>query len=149
MMTIVSSGGFFIKEQLIIMNKLDSIVISLCFLLSALNIFIFYELFRFSKNYNFKEDLSIIVLAFVTGFLLLFVFATTDNFYDIFLFVTTSLSTSGIALSVKSNFLYTNIFLILTFVGGSIYSTGSGFKLLRILFFIKKFSIEYSTWFLT
>ena len=142
MMTIVSSGGFFIKEQLIVMSKLDSIIISLCFLLSALNIFIFYELFRFGKNYNFKEDLSIIILAFVVAFSLLFIFATTDNFYDIFLFVTTSLSTSGIALPVKSNFLYINIFLILTFVGGSIYSTGSGFKLLRILFFIKKFLIE-------
>lgn len=142
MMTIVSSGGFYIKEHLLISNKIDSIVIASCFLLSSLNIFIFHQILKKDKNFNFNEDLKLIIFVFVISFLLLAIFPLRDNFYDIFLLVTTSISTSGIAIGKYSDSYFVNIFLVLTFIGGSIYSTGSGFKFLRMTFFIKKFLIE-------
>jgi len=142
MMTIVSSGGFYIEDKLSVFDIVDSLIISACFLLSALNIFIFYEIFKFSKNYNFKEDLNVIFVVLLISFLLLALFSKTDNFHEIFLMITTSISTSGIPLSIFPNPLLINFFIILTFVGGCLYSTGSGFKFLRILFFGKKFLME-------
>ena len=142
MMTIISSGGFLIQDYLLISNTQDSLIISFCFLLSSLNIFIFYELFKFSKNYNFNEDIYIFIMIFVISFLIIFIFPTVNNFHEIFLMVTTSISTSGLPLSLTPNPLLVNFFIILTFFGGCIYSTGSGFKFLRILFFGKKFLIE-------
>ena len=142
MMTIVSSGGFFIKQELILPNPIDKFILSISFLFSSLNIFILYELFRFSKNYNFKEDINIILLAFFSSFALLILFSFTDTFYDIFLLVSTSLATSGISLQINFNSSYLFFLLILTFIGGSVFSTGSGFKFLRILFFAKKYLIE-------
>lgn len=142
MMTAVSSGGFFIKQQLTLSNPLDKLIVSFSFLFSSLNIFILYEIFRFSKNYSFKEDFSVVILSLLLSSTLLVLFSFTDSFYDIFLLVTTSLSTSGISLKINFNSSYLFLLLILTFVGGSIYSTGGGFKFLRILFFVKKYSIE-------
>ena len=69
-------------------------------------------------------------------------FSFTDTFYDIFLLVSTSLATSGISLQINFNSSYLFFLLILTFIGGSVFSTGSGFKFLRILFFAKKYLIE-------
>ena len=142
MMTIVSSGGFFIQDNLLISSTQDSFIISFCFLLTSLNVFIFYELFKFSKNYNFNEDIYIVITVAVISFLIVFVFPSMNNFHEIFLMVTTSISTSGIPLSFSINSLLVNLFIILTFFGACLYSTGSGFKFLRILFFGKKFLIE-------
>lgn len=142
MMTIVSSGGFYVKEFLAPIQKLDTLIISTCFLLSSLNVFIFYEIFRFGKNYNFKEDLYVFVTVILATYILLFIFAKTESFYDLFILITTSISTSGISLVIKPNSLYLDLLLIFTFIGGSLYCTGSGFKLLRILFFAKKFLME-------
>jgi trk system potassium uptake protein TrkH len=142
MMTAASSGGFFIKQELILSNSLDKFIVSISFLFSSLNIFILYELFKFSKNYSFKEDMGVVILALLSSFALLILFSFTDSFYDIFLLVITSLSTSGINLQINFNSSYLFFLLILTFVGGSIFSTGSGFKFMRILFFVKKYLIE-------
>lgn len=142
MMTIVSSGGFYIKEYLLLSNKIDSIVIASCFLLSSLNIFIFHQIFKKGKNFNFNEDFKLIIFVFAISFLLLVTFSHRNNFHDIFLLVTTSISTSGIAIGKYSDSYFVNIFLLLTFIGGSIYSTGAGFKFLRMVFFIKKFLTE-------
>ena len=49
MMTIVSSGGFYVKEFLAPIHKLDTLIISTCFLLSSLNLFIFYEILDLEK----------------------------------------------------------------------------------------------------
>ena len=141
-MTAVSSGGFFIKQKLFIFSQLDKFIVAISFLFSSLNIFIFYELFKFSKKYNFKEDIAIIIFSFFLSFLILLVFSQLDNFYNILLFVSTSISTSGIALGTNTKLPYVFVLLVLTFVGGSILSTGGGFKLLRVMLFIKKFSIE-------
>ena len=142
MMTAASSGGFFIKQELTLSNSLDKFIVSISFLFSSLNIFILYELFKYSKNYSFTEDMGVVILALLSSFALLILFSFTDSFYDIFLLVTTSLSTSGISLQLNFNSSYLFFLLILTFVGGSIFSTGSGFKFMRILFFVKKYLIE-------
>jgi trk system potassium uptake protein TrkH len=142
MMTAVSSGGFYIKQKLFIFNNLDKFILAICFLFSTLNIFILYEMFKFSKKYNFKEDFIIIVFSFSLSFLILLSFSQLDSFYNIFLFVSTSISTSGIALNTNIKLPYVFVLIVLTFIGGSVFSTGGGFKLLRIIFFIKKFLIE-------
>jgi trk system potassium uptake protein len=142
MMTIVSSGGFYIKEHLLLSSKIDSMIVASCFLLSSLNIFIFHQILKKDKNFSFNEDLKLIIFVFVISFLLLAIFPLRDDFNNIFLLVTTSISTSGIAIGKYTDSYFVNIFLVLTFIGGSIYSTGSGFKFMRMIFFIKKFLIE-------
>jgi len=142
MMTAVSSGGFFIKQKLFIFSQLDKFIIAICFLFSSLNIFMLYEIFKFSKKYNFNEDIAIIIFSFSLSFVTLLVFSQFDNFYNILLFVSTSISTSGIRLDTSTRVPYVFVLLVLTFVGGSIFSTGGGFKLLRVMFFVKKFLIE-------
>ena len=141
MMSAVSSGGFFIKQKLFIFSQLDKFIVAICFLFSSLNIFILYEIFKFSKKYNFKEDITIIIFSFFLSFVILLTFSQLDNFYNILLFVSTSISTSGIALDTSTKLPYVFVLLVLTFVGGSIFSTGGGFKMLRMMFFIKKFLI--------
>ena len=142
MMTAVSSGGFFIKQKLFIFGQLDKFIVAICFLFSSLNIFILYEIFKFSKKYNFKEDITIIIFSFSLSFIILLTFSQLDNFYNILLFVSTSISTSGITLDTSTKLPYVFVLLVLTFIGGSIFSTGGGFKMLRVMFFIKKFLIE-------
>ena len=60
---------------------------------------------------------------------------------SVFINVLSSISTSGIStVTVKENF--TLYFIILTIVGGSVFSTTSGIKFLRIYILIKGFVIE-------
>jgi len=147
MMTAVSSGGFFIKQKLFIFGQLDKLIVAISFLLSSLNIFILYEIFRFSKKYNFKEDIVLIIFCIFLSFIILIAYSNFDSFYNILLFVSTSISTSGIRINVSDDIPYMFILIILTFIGGSIFSTGGGFKLIRIVFFIKKFLIEITNLF--
>jgi len=144
MLSSVSSGGFYIKNYINIYHDLEKIAVSICFLLSSFNIFIFYYLFKKDKIYNFKEDLNLSYLAFSIPLFLIIFFPSKLNFIDVFFSTVTSLSNSGLDYE-NNNFLFSSlIVLLVTFVGGSILSTTSGFKLIRLLFFIKKFSIETS-----
>ena len=110
------------------------------FLISILNFYILYNLFINRSNLkNNKEDLYLIVLIFF--FSAIFYFTNDLKLSSTFVNILTSIGTSGISTGeVSDNFgLY---FLILTLIGGSVLSTTSGLKLLRIYILFKGFLIE-------
>tara|TARA_B100000700_G_scaffold198963_1_gene218911 strand:+ start:11677 stop:13092 length:1416 start_codon:yes stop_codon:yes gene_type:complete len=141
-MTVISSGGFIPTNFLndIITNNLQSIALCFGFLISILNFYILYNLFVNRSNLkNNKEDLYLIVLIFF--FSAIFYFTNDLKLSSTFVNILTSIGTSGISTGeVSDNFgLY---FLILTLIGGSVLSTTSGLKLLRIYILFKGFLIE-------
>ena len=141
-MTIISSGGFLPSDNLddIIKNNLQSIVLCLSFLIAILN---FYLLYNFTLGrHNLKEhreDIYLIIL--IITFTLIFYFINDLSFIVVIINILSSIGTSGISIeSVPENFsLY---FIILTMIGGSIISTTSGIKFVRIYILIKAFLIE-------
>ena len=111
-------------------------------LISFFSIFLSYNLI-FIKNRNlnfFNEDLH---LAFYFLFLLIifFIFFNFDNdFFNIFLSLTSSVSNMGISLVKDKNNL-SFVFLILVIIGGSFFSTSSGIRFLKI-YSLFKYSIN-------
>ena len=134
-MTIVSSGGFLPTNNLsnILLNNSQIIVFSLLILTSFFSIFLSYNLI-FIKNRNldfFNEDLH---LTFYFLFLLIifFVFFNfNNNFIELFLSLTSSVSNIGLSLNNTSANL-SFVFLILVIIGGSFFSTSSGVRFLKI-----------------
>ena len=137
-MTLISSGGFLPTNSLdhIIKNKTQEIILILSFLVAMLNIFFIYNLFII-KNVlkEHYEDFFIILLAVFFSILLLLSVDTLDIFQS-FANTLSSISNSGISIGeIGNNFsLY---LLFLTIIGGSIISTTSGIKPLRIFILLK------------
>jgi len=141
-MTVISSGGFLPVDSLndIIRNNFQSIVLCFAFLISILNFYFFYNVILGRDNLKeHREDLYLIVLVII--FSMIFYFINDLNLSAVFINVLSSIGTSGISIgSVPENFgLY---FIILTLLGGSVLSTTSGLKFLRIYILIKAFFIE-------
>jgi trk system potassium uptake protein len=143
-MTIISSGGFLPTNDLsnILINNLQIIIFSLLMLVSFFSIFLSYNLIFF-KNRNldfFNEDLH---LLFYFLFLLIVfsIFLNIDNdFAQMFLSLTSSISNMGVSLDDNPTNL-SFIFLVLTIIGGSFFSTSSGVRFLK-LYSLFKFSIN-------
>ena len=142
MLSIVSTGGFYIKKNLILISDFDKFIVSISLLLSSLNIFIFYYLFKKDKEYNFKEDFYLLLFFILTPLVLIILYPNITNFFEIFLSIALSASNTGIVYINNSFQFFSFILLLTTFVGGSLISTSSGFKLIRIVFFFKKFLTE-------
>ena len=142
-MTVISSGGFLPTNSLnqIIKSNVQEIVLILSFLISMLNIFFIYNLFTI-KNIlkEHYEDFFIISLAVFFSILLLLSVDTLDIFQSL-ANVLSSVATSGISVGeIGDNFsLY---LLFLTVIGGSVISTTSGIKALRIFILLKSSFIE-------
>jgi len=110
------------------------------FLLSIFNFYLFYNVILGRDNLKeHKEDIYIFVL--LIAFSMIFYFINDLNLFSVFINVLSSIGTSGISTrAVPENFgLY---FIILTLLGGSVLSTTSGLKFLRIYILIKAFFIE-------
>ena len=143
-MTIISSGGFLPTNNLsnILINNIQIIVFSLLMLTSFFSIFLSYNLV-FIKNRNinfFNEDLH---LFFYFLFLLsiFFIFFNSDNnFTELLLSLTSSVSNIGFSLDNNSTNL-SFVFLILVMIGGSFFSTSSGIRFLKI-YSLFKYSIN-------
>ena len=142
-MTIISSGGFLPTTSLekIIKSNTQEIVLILSFFISMLNVFFLYNLF--TKKNIFKEhyeDFFIITLAIFFSILLLLSAENLDIFQAL-VNVISSISTSGISIgNIENNFsLY---LLFLTVIGGSIISTTSGIKPIRIYILLKASFVE-------
>ena len=135
---LISSGGFLPTNSLdqIVKTTTQEIFLILSFLISMLNLFFLYNLFS-EKNILKKqyEDLLITILVIFFSILLLLFVKESDVFKSI-IHVMSSISTSGISIDkIDSNFsLY---LLFLTVIGGSIISTTSGIKAIRIYVLIK------------
>ncbi len=141
-MTVISSGGFLPASSLddIVRNNLQSAMLCLAFLISFLNFYLLYNiLFKRDNLKDHREDIYIISLAII--FALIFYFINDLDLSQVLVSILSSISTSGISNhSVPGNFgLY---FIILTLLGGSVLSTSSGLKFIRIYILIKGFFME-------
>ena len=143
-MTIISSGGFLPSNNLsnILINNSQIIIMSLLMLLSFFSIFLIYNLI-FTKNHNlnfFNEDVHLLFY-FLTLLLIFFIFFNFDNnFSELFLSLTSSVSNIGFSLNNDSTNL-SFIFLILVMIGGSFFSTSSGLRFLKI-YSLFKYSVN-------
>ena len=143
-MTIISSGGFLPSNNLsnILINNSQIIVTSVLMLISFFSIFLLYNLI-FTKNHNlnfFNEDIHLL-LYFLILLSIFFIFFNFDNnFSEIFLALTSSVSNIGFSLNNSSENL-SFIFIILVIIGGSFFSTSSGIRFLKI-YSLFKYSIN-------
>ena len=143
-LTLISSGGFLPINNLstILNSSTQEFILSTTMLVSFFSIFLSYNLFFF-KNRNisfFKEDFYLSIYLFFL-ILIFFIFFNYDyNFSMIFLSLVSSISNIGFSLNeTPSNLNF--IFLILTIIGGSFFSTSSGLRFIK-LFVLFKFSIN-------
>jgi len=111
-------------------------------LTSFFSIFLTYNLI-FTKNHNlnfFNEDIHLLFYFLI----LLFIFFTflnfDNNFSELFLSLTSSVSNIGFSLD-NSSINLSFIFLILVMIGGSFFSTSSGIRFLKI-YSLFKYSIN-------
>ena len=141
-MSVISSGGFLPTNSLddIVRNNFQSVILCFSFLLSIFNFYLFYNVILGRDNLKeHKEDLYIFIL--VITFSMIFYFINDLNLSSVFINVLSSIGTSGISTgAVPVNFgLY---FIILTLFGGSVLSTTSGLKFMRVYILVKAFFIE-------
>ena len=141
-LTIISSGGFLPVDSLenIIRSNFQSFLLCIAFLIPILNFYLFYNIFLARNNLKYhKEDIYLIILIII--FSVIFYFFNDAKILEVFINILSSISTSGISIgSVPENFgLY---FIILTLIGGSVLSTTSGIKFLRIYILTKAFLLE-------
>ena len=143
-MTLISSGGFLPTNNLenIINNKTKEIVLSFTMLLSFFSLFLSYNLLTIkNKNINFfQEDFYLLVYFCILVVLFFLIPESSNNFSEIFLSLTSSVSNIGI--SLKGSYQNTSfMFLIITIIGGSFFSTSSGIRAVKI-YSLFKFSIN-------
>ena len=143
-MSLISSGGFLPVNNLsfLINTTTKEIIFSLLMLVSFFSIFVSYNLLFFkNKNINFfKEDIFLLIyFIFLIAIFFLF-FDTKYDFTNILLSIISSISNIGVSLTnTPPNLSF--IFLILSIIGGSFFSTSSGIRLFR-LYALFKFSIN-------
>ena len=111
-------------------------------LTSFFSIFLTYNLV-FTKNYNlnfFNEDIHLLFY-FLSLIFIFFTFLNFDNnFSELFLSITSSVSNIGFSLNGNSANL-SFIFLIIVMIGGSFFSTSSGIRFLKV-YSLFKYSIN-------
>ncbi len=137
--TTISSGGFISQNNLtdIIKNDLQTFVLSIALLFPIFN---FYLLFNLATKQfvlkNHQEDLHLFFIIFLL--LILFYFFIIPNYgiTNVLFAITSSISTSGIS-TYSSGFDVSLFFVLLTILGGSLISTSSGFKYIRIYILLK------------
>jgi len=137
--TTIASGGFIPTNNLsnIIENNLQIFVLSITLLFPIFNFFLLHDvitrqfLFR-----NHQEDLHLASLIISLTLFFYFFVISNEGFANVFFAITSSISTSGIT-TYSSNFDLSLFFLLLTIVGGSLISTSSGFKYVRIYILLK------------
>ena len=143
-MTIISSGGFLPSNNLsnILINNSQIVITSLLMLTSFFSIFLSYNLV-FTKNRNinfFNEDIHLLFY-FLILLIIFFIFFNFDNnFSELFLSLTSSVSNIGFSLNNNSSNL-SFIFLIIVMIGGSFFSTSSGIRFLKV-YSLFKYSIN-------
>ena len=143
-MTIISSGGFLPVNNLsnIVNSNIKEIVLSLIMLVSFFSIFLSYNLFFFKrKNINFFQEDIYLFFYFITLIIIFHLLLNQNyNFSSLLLSITSSISNIGISLEDSPKNL-SFIFLILSIIGGSFFSTSSGIRFFK-LYTLFKFSIN-------
>ena len=137
--TTISSGGFLPTENLpsILSSNLQVFVLALTLLFPIFNFYLLFNIF--SKKFLFKnhqEDLHLAILVILLTLLFYFFIIPNEGIANVFLSITSSISTSGIS-TYSSNFDLSLFLILLTIVGGSLISTSSGFKYIRFYILLK------------
>ena len=137
--TTISSGGFIPTNNLsnIVSSNLQIFVLSITLLFPIFNFYLLFNIF--TRQFTFKnhqEDLHLGVMIAISILLFYFFIIPNEGFARVFLAITSSVSTSGIA-TYSSNFDVSLFFILLTIVGGSLISTSSGFKYIRFYILFK------------
>ena len=137
--TTISSGGFLPTNNLsnIVSSNLQIFVLSITLLFPIFNFYLLFNIF--TKQFTFKnhqEDIHLGVMIVILTLLFYFFIIPNEEFGSVFLAITSSISTSGIA-THSSNFDVSLFFILLTIVGGSLISTSSGFKYIRFYILLK------------
>ena len=83
-----------------------------------------------------SEDFHLLVISILTFLILFFFVIPNEKIANIFLLVTSSLSTSGISI-YSSNVDLSLLLILLTIIGGSVFSASSGFKYARFYILFK------------
>ena len=142
-LTVISSGGFLIVNNIseILQSNFQIYLFSFSMLISFFGIFLPYNILMLKKKDTsvFTEDYYLFVyLLFIVGLFFLF-FNTSNNFSITFFSIISSISNFGFSFTNynQNNF----VFLILVIIGGSLVSTSSGLRFLKI-FLLTKFSFN-------
>ena len=142
-LTVISSGGFLIENNIgeILQSNFQIYLFSFSMLISFFGIFLPYNLLLLKKKDAsvFTEDYYLFLyLLFILGLFFLF-FNKSNNFSITFFSIASSISNFGFSFTNynQNNF----IFLILVIIGGSLVSTSSGLRFLKI-FLLTKFSFN-------
>ncbi len=142
-LTVISSGGFLIKNNIaeIIQTNFQIYIFSLSMLISFFGIFLPYNiLFLKKKELSvFTEDYYLLFYLIFIIFVFFIFLNQNNNFALTFFSLVSSISNIGFSLDVnnKSNF----VFLILVIIGGSLVSTSSGLRFMKV-FLLTKFSFN-------
>ena len=139
-MTIISSGGFLPINNFdsIFESDFSKIILSILILSSYFSLFFIYNLIFFKKkNYNYlSEDLYLALYLIVIISILFIFFNSENNFLNILVSLSSSVSNLGISFkNVPSSLSF--IFLLLVIIGGSFFSTSSGLRVIKILSLFK------------
>ena len=142
-LTVVSSGGFLIVNDIseILQSNFQIYIFSLSMLISFFGILLPYNILFLKKKelLVFTEDYYLLIyLSFLIA--IFFVFFNQNNNFSITLFSIIS-SISNIGFSYNLNYENDFIFLILVIIGGSLVSTSSGLRFLKI-YLLTKFSFN-------
>ncbi len=138
-LTIISSGGFLpVNDLNIIFNSdISKFVLSLSILTSYFSLFFIFNLiFIKKKNLNYLSEDFYLLIYLLIIISLFFVFFNQNNFMDILVSISSSVSNLGISL-INTETNLTFVFLILVIIGGSFFSTSSGLRFLKVLSLIK------------
>ena len=137
--TTISSGGFIPTKNLtnILSSDLQIFVLSTALLIPIFNFYLLFNIFtnKFILK-NHQEDLHLSVLIILLTLFFYFFIIPNDGFANVFLAITSSISTSGIS-THTSNFDISLFFILLTIIGGSLISTSSGIKYIRFYILLK------------
>ena len=142
-LTTISSGGFLPTNSLseIVKTNLQKTFLIFAFLISLINFYFVYNLFKnkISLKKHYEDLLIVLLVIFLSIFLL--IFNGNSNFINILSNVLSSIGNSGITTNnVPDNF---SLYLIsLTIIGGSVISATSGIKFIRIYILLKSTFLE-------
>ena len=137
--TTISSGGFIPTNNLsnILVNDLQIFVLSITLLFPIFNFFLAYDIITRKFTFkNYQEDVHVASFLILLILILYFFIIPKYGFFNVFLAIVSSVSTSGIT-TYSSDFDLSLFFILLTIVGGSLISTSSGFKYTRIYILLK------------
>ncbi len=139
-LSIISSGGFLPNNNFdtTFNTDISKIILSISMLFSFFSLFFVFNLIFFKKKNinNLSEDINILIYLLIVIALSFIFFNYDNNFLNVLVSISSSVSNIGLSFEqVPKNLVF--VFLILTILGGSFFSTSSGLRVIKVLTLIK------------